>query len=47
VFKQFKGRGVQPLQIVKEQSQRVFRPGESAEKPPKHHLKAVLRVLRR
>jgi hypothetical protein len=47
VLEQFKGRGVQPLQIVKEQSQRVFRPGECAEKPPKHHLKAVLRVLRR
>src|SRR6516164_7484932 len=45
-LEQLKGRRVKPLQIVKEQRQRVLRPGERTEKPPKHQLKAVLRVLR-
>src|SRR5260370_19021907 len=47
MLEQFKGRLVQPLQIVEEQSQRVVRPGECADEPPEHQLEAVLRVLRR
>src|SRR5208283_3080677 len=47
MLKQFKGCRVQPLQIVEEQCQWVLRPGECADKPPKHQLEAILRVLRR
>ena len=47
MLEQFKGRRVQPLQIVEKQRERVLRPGERAEKPLEHHLEAILRVLRR
>src|SRR5262249_38332483 len=40
-------RGIQPLQIVKEQGERMLLAREDAEEAPEHQLKAVLRVLRR
>ena len=40
-------RRIQPLEIVEKQHQRVLRPGEDAEEPPKNDLEAALRVLRR
>ena len=47
MFDQIKGRGVQPLQIVEEQRERVLRPGKHAEEPPEHQLEPILPVLRR
>src|ERR1700682_316000 len=38
---------IQPLQIVKEQGQRVLRPGEHGKEAAEHQLEAVLRLLRR
>src|SRR6202030_3010175 len=37
-------RRVEPLKIVEEERQRMFRPGEHADKPPKHQLETSLRV---
>ena len=47
VLEQIERRRVEPLQIVKEQRQRMFGPGEDAEKAPEHQLEAALRLLRR
>ena len=47
LFQKVKRRCVQPLQIVKEQRQRLLFPREDAEKAPENHLETVLRVLRR
>ena len=47
VLEQIERRGIQPLQIVKEQRERVFRPCERAEEASEDQLEAVLRVLRR
>ncbi len=47
VLKQVEGRRIQPLQIVEEQHQRMFRPGEDADEPPEHQLETALRVLGR
>ena len=47
VFKQVECRGVQPLQIVEEQRERVLRRGEHAEEPSEHQLEAVLGIARR
>ena len=44
---EFERRGVQPLQIIEEQRERVFLAREHAEEPPENHLKAVFGVLRR
>ena len=38
-------RGIQPLQIVEKQRERVLFPREHAEEAPENHLEAVLRVL--
>ena len=38
-------RGVQPLQIVEEQGERVLRPREYADESAEHELEAALRVL--
>src|ERR1700738_485570 len=46
VLEEIERRGIQPLQIVKKQRDRVLLPREDAEEAPKHHLEAVLRVLR-
>src|SRR5258708_4828173 len=47
VLEEIERRSIKPLQIVEEQRERVLLPREYAEKPPKDHLKAVLRVLGR
>ena len=47
ILHQIERRRVEPLQIVKEERQRMLRPGEDAEKPPEHQLEAALRLLRR
>ena len=46
VLEEVERRRIQPLQIVKEQRERVLLPCEYAEEPPEHHLEAVLRFLR-
>ena len=46
MFDQVKGRGVQPLQIIEEQRERVLRPSKHAEEPPEHQLEPILPVLR-
>src|SRR6202045_2634161 len=40
-------RGIQPLQIVEEQRERVLLAREHPEEAPEHHLETVLRVSRR
>src|SRR5580700_6456842 len=40
-------RGIQPLQIVEEQRERVLLAREHPDEAPEHHLEAVLRILRR
>ena len=40
-------RGVEPLQIVEEQGERMFRPREYADESAEHQLKTALRFLRR
>ena len=47
VLEEIECRGVQPLQIVEEQRQRVFLAREHAEEAPENHLKTILGVLRR
>src|SRR4029077_20445565 len=47
VLEQIERRGVEPLQIVEEERQRVLRPREDAEESPEHELEASLRLLRR
>ena len=37
---------VQPLQIIEEECQRVFRPGEDTDESAEDQLKAALRLLR-
>ena len=46
VLDQSKGRGVDPLQVVEKQHQRVLGLGEHVEERAKYHLKTVARVLR-
>jgi len=45
VFQQVERRRVEPLQVIEEERQRMFRPSEHADKLAKHHLEASLRVL--
>src|SRR5262249_13148209 len=45
VFHQVERRRVEPLQVVKEEHQRMFRPSEDADKLPKYQLEAPLCVL--
>src|SRR5262252_4586967 len=45
VFQQVERRRVEPLQVIKEERQRMFRPREDADKLPKYQLEAPLRVL--
>src|ERR1700737_894275 len=42
---QVERRHVEPLQVVDEQRQWMFRSGEDADKPSKHQLETPLRVL--
>ena len=46
ILEQIERRRVEPLQIVEEQRQRMFRPGEYADEPPEYQLEAALRILR-
>ena len=45
ILQQIERRRVEPLQIVEEERQRMFRPGEDADEAPKHQLETALRVL--
>src|ERR1700722_19416446 len=47
VFEEVERGAIQPLQIVKEQNQRVLLPRKDAEKTAENHLEAVLRISRR
>jgi hypothetical protein len=42
VLEEVKRRGVQPLQVVEEQRERVILAREHTEEAPENHLKAVL-----
>src|SRR5262245_36188403 len=44
-LEQIECRRVEPLQIVQEQGERMFRPCEYADESPEHQLEAALRVL--
>ena len=46
ILEQIERRRVEPLQIVEEQRQRMFRPGEDADETPEHQLETALRLLR-
>ena len=46
VLQQIERRRVEPLQIVEEERQRMFGPGEDADEPPQHQLESPLRLLR-
>ena len=45
ILEQVERRRVEPLKIVEEERQRMFRPREHADEPPKHELETSLRVL--
>src|SRR5262245_18861183 len=45
ILEQIECRRVEPLQIVQEQGERMFRPCEYADESPEHQLEAALRVL--
>src|SRR6516225_11800863 len=45
ILEQIERCRVEPLQIVEEQGERMFRPSEHADKSPEHQLKAALRLL--
>ena len=45
ILEQIERCRVEPLQIVEEQGERMFRPCEYADKSPEHQLEAALRVL--
>src|SRR5277367_6634888 len=47
VLKEIECRGIQPLQIVEEQRERMLRPREYPEEAAKDQLEAILGVLRR
>jgi hypothetical protein len=47
VLEQLEGRRVQPLQVIKEEGERVLLSGEDAQKGPEHRLEPILRFLRR
>jgi len=46
ILEQIERCRVEPLQIVEEQGERMFRPCEHADKSAEHQLKAALRLLR-
>jgi hypothetical protein len=47
VLEEVERRGIQPLQIIEEQRERVLLAREHPQEPPENHPEAVLRVLRR
>ena len=46
IFEQIERGGIEPLQIVEEERQRMLRPRKDADEPPQHRLETALRVLR-
>ncbi len=42
ILQQIERRRVEPLQVVEEQRQRMLRPGEDADEPPKHQLETAV-----
>src|SRR6266436_7920145 len=46
ILQQVERRGVEPLQVVEEQCERVLRPSEYADKPPENQLETPSRILR-
>jgi hypothetical protein len=46
IIEQIERCGVEPLQVVQEESQRVLRPRENADESPEHELEAPLLLLR-
>src|SRR3981189_396336 len=47
MLEQLERRGIEPLQVIEEQRQRVIRSGERAEEAPEHPLKSILCLSRR
>src|SRR5258708_38332444 len=47
MLEQLERRGIEPLQVIEEQRQRVIWFGERAEEPSEHPLKSVLCLSRR
>ena len=47
VFQQVERSRVEPLQVIEEQRQRMFRAREDTDEPPQHRLEPALGVLRR
>src|SRR5262245_12411324 len=45
VLEEIERRSIEPLQIIEEQSKRMFGPCENADKPPEHKLEAALSFL--
>src|SRR6516225_5784727 len=45
IFQEVERRRVEPLQVIEEERQRMFRPSEDTDEPPKHQLETPLRVL--
>jgi len=46
IFEQIERGGIEPLQVVEEERQRMLRARKDANEPPQHRLKAALRILR-
>src|SRR5262245_43201416 len=46
VFQKVERRRIEPLQVIEEQRQGMFRPSKHTDQLPKHHMEAPLRVLR-
>src|SRR5215470_3888758 len=47
VFQKVERRRIEPLQVIEEKREGMFRPSKDTDQLPKHHLEASLRVLRR
>src|SRR5262245_37221378 len=47
VFHEVQRCRIEPLQVIEEERQGMFRPSKNPDELPKHELKAPLRVLRR
>ena len=45
ILEQIERRRVEPLQVVEEERQRMFRPREHADESPEHQLETALRIL--
>ena len=47
IFEQIERGGIEPLQIIEEERQRMLRASNDADEPPQDQLEAALRILRR